>query len=201
MTSFAQLCQDVITKTNRPELVAETQLAVRDATKLAHLSDFYLRDSVEQLFQYNAADFNFRIDTSVLARYRKIKYIKKFDLDSMVAKEGEDNVIKEVDPTALFDRFNSLKTNVFYLAGTALNLKLSTSERGLLLAWYQYPNTDVENFFSWIADMYSPAIVDMAAAKIFRDVGMTDDANRLEKYVLEVHYPLIRMNEIEATAR
>jgi len=42
--SLAQLSTDVIALTKRPDLVAETTLAVKMATLKAHNSDYYPRD-------------------------------------------------------------------------------------------------------------------------------------------------------------
>lgn len=202
MTPFGQLCDDVITLTSRPELVAETQLAVRNATQFFHLSDFWQRDCEERLFQFDAAAFLFSLPvSSTMERFRKLRYIKKFDLIASITKESKEDKISECDPNSLFDRYNSIKTNVYYLAGDNLNLRLSTAENGLFASWYKYPNTSPEAYASWIADMYPAAIVNKAAAEIQRDIGMTDDANRREKWAIEIDLPLIRQQDIEATAR
>lgn len=185
-----------MTKTNRPELVAETQLAVRMATNAIHLLDFFMRDATEQLFTLPALNYNAQFDITALTRFRKLRYIKKFDLASQVTREGEDHQMMEADPAHLFDRYNIVKTNLFYLAGTNLNVKSSTNEQAWLLSWYMYPNTDPETYKSWVADVYPAIIIDRAVADIFRDIGMTDDANKLERKVDEFHFPLLRQQDI-----
>ena len=47
MTVFSDLLSDVYAVTNRPDLVADTKLAVRTATLKAHRSDFYPKDLFE----------------------------------------------------------------------------------------------------------------------------------------------------------
>lgn len=199
--SFSQLCQDVMTKTGRPELVAETQLAVRQATKFVHMSNFWLRDCMEQRFDFPVVGYTFQVDTSLLARYRKLRYVKKFDLATNIPKEGESHKLSEGSPTDLFDRYQAPRSNIYYLSGSSINVKCNSQEQSLLFAWYKYPDTNPESFSSWIAEAYDPIIIDKAAANIFRDTGMTEDANRLDKYVLDIHLPVVTMNDIEATAR
>jgi hypothetical protein len=200
--SLTQLVKDTMTKTGRPELVDETYLAVRDATKFVHLQDFFLKDSAELLVPFTTPAFVFQLDTGVfLPRFRKLRYLKKFDQVALLAKEREEDKLNECAPDRLFDTYNNIKQNVYYLAGKNLNIRSSTQETALLVSWYQYPNTDLENYSSWIADMYAPIITDKAAAIIFRDVGMKDDANAMDNVVMQVHLPVVQRNDIEATAR
>lgn len=201
MPSFAQLCADVITKTGRPELIAETQLAVRTATKFLHLRELYLRDSQEDLFTFTNPDFIFQFDTAQFERYRKIRYIKKYDLVQQATKETDADKISECGADNLFDRYNNRKTNIFYVAGNSLNLRSSTQESAFIISWYKYPTVDPNNYNSWIAELYDPAIIDYATAEVFEAIGRQDDANRLKQMVLQVHVPVIQTNDIEATGR
>jgi hypothetical protein len=202
-TTFGQLVADVITETNRPELAdsGEIQLAVRSATQFWHLKDFWLKDSFEELFTFPAASYLFQLDTGEnFERFRKIRYIKKYDVAAQTTREGDSDKITETDPVSLFDRYGSAKLNKYYLAGTNLNLKLSTQESALIVSWFKYPSTSPEAYASWIADMYPAAIVNSAAAKIQRSIGSTEDANRREKWAMEVDFPIVQANDVVATA-
>lgn len=198
---FSQLVKNTKIRTSRPELQEQIQLAVQDATKFCHMMDFWQRDSFEKLVQVNSAISFWQFSTSgQFDRFRKIRYIKKFDLDLSLPKEGEDHKLKEIGPDHLFDIYNRVKKNIFYLAGDNLQIRLSTTEQALIICYYQAPLVDAAHYNSWIAELYSVAITDLAASRIFRDVGQTEDADRLEKNFYNVHVPVIRMQDVEASA-
>ncbi len=202
MATFSELCKNVMIKTNRPELVDQTQLAVKHAIQFLHLQDFWMRDMLEDLKQWTPATSLIRLSVrSTFQRWRKFNYIKKFDLDSLVTKEGENHQITEIAPSQIFDQYGRLKTNKFYVAGDSLNLRLSGDERAILVGWWTYPDVSQENIQSWIAEMVPAAIEIHAASKIFRDVGMLDEANNMMKEVMELWVPTIMKNDIEATGR
>lgn len=200
-TPFSQLMDDVITKTNRPELVAETQLAIRNALQFVHLQDFWQRDAVEQLFTFPAANYVFQLDVSAqFTRFRKIRYIKKYDANNGVIIDNPENEFKEADPSRLFDRYGCQRNNIFYLAGTSLNIRSGSQDSAYIISWYSYPLVLPETMQSWIADMYPAIIVEKAVSEVYRSIGMTDDANRLEKYVIEIMVPILRTNDIQVQA-
>lgn len=199
---FGKLYEDVVTLTNRPEMVGETKLAIRNATQYFHMIDFWQRDCIEELKQFSVPNFAFQLDIPTeFARYRKIRYIKKYDLTSLVPKEGEFHKISEASPDSLFDRYNSIRSNVFYLAGTNLNIRLNTQESGLLISWYTYPEVEPESYQSWIADMLSSVIVNRAVAEIQNSIGMVEEANRRMKHSEDIDVPLVRTQDVEAFAR
>ena len=49
MATLAALLADVYSLTTRPDLVAESTVAVRKATLKAHLSDYFFRDLTTQI--------------------------------------------------------------------------------------------------------------------------------------------------------
>ena len=53
MASFTSLLNDVYTITNRPDLIAETKLAVKQATLKMHQSDYYPKDLFETGIAWN----------------------------------------------------------------------------------------------------------------------------------------------------
>ena len=56
MTTLTDLCADVYTITNRPDLINETKLAVKAATLKMHQSDYYYRDLLEQGITFDTSD-------------------------------------------------------------------------------------------------------------------------------------------------
>lgn len=196
-----QLCEAVQVLTARPDLVSETQLAVRSATLFFHLKDFWMRDRIEKLLPFNATLTNFQVDLPAnFTNWRKFSYIRKWD--GSVGEPGD--YIKQMDPTAMFDEFAAKKTNVYYVSGTKLNMKTSEGQSAFLVGWYTYPNV-TDQFNSWIADMLPYAIIDMAAGDILNKIGQVDEANKLidpqKGKVFTQWIPTIYTNELEAEAR
>ena len=52
-----ELIAEVYTITNRPDLVAQTLMAVRSATLKLHQSDYYYKDIFETGFQFTSAEY------------------------------------------------------------------------------------------------------------------------------------------------
>jgi hypothetical protein len=204
--NFGELCDDVITITNRPELVAETQLAVRNATLKFHMIDFFFRDRVEKLLQFSASSTGFQIDIKTeFENWRKFDYIRPYDLNTAAPK---NKYIKEVAPSNIFDQFTRAKTDVCYVAGTSLNMRTADAESAFLCGWFKYPKVTPNNFSSWIAEMYPAIIVEEAAGRMLWVLGMVEEGNKFidpvrgSVYVPYTgHLAVLKANELEAFAR
>jgi hypothetical protein len=182
--TFAELLAAVIVKTNRPDLVAETTLAIQHATLQCHRSDKYLRDIYETAVAFSTSDYIQTLDyKALLPLWRGIKYLRKYDAVGGTA--GMELQPISVDQT--FDSYNIERVNVYYLAGSAYQIKCDTSEQYFLLGCYLNPNTDTSNFSSWVAQDYPFAIVYKAAASVCEDIGLGELAARyLANYTQEL---------------
>lgn len=204
--NFGELCQDVITITNRPDLISEIQLAVRIATSKFHMIDFWMRDRAERILIFPQSDTRFTVDLLVtFANWRKFSYIRPYD---QVSANPINKFINEISPSAIFDEYSQQKTDIFYVAGNLMNMKCKESQNAFLIGWFKYPNVQISSYASWIADMYPAIIVEEAAGRIYNSIGQVDEAN---KYIdpqrgsiynpINGHLAILRTNELEATAR
>lgn len=206
MTTLNELCQDVYTLTGRPDLVADTQLALRAAARKFHLIDFWFRDHQEKALDLGTPNQNFSFDIpSNFTNWRKFSYIRPVDPIQGMPK---DKYIKFQDPTAIFDEFGRSKTDVFYTAGTRINMKTLDSESAFLFGWYSFPNLGPSNFASWIADMYPELLVYAATGEILNVIGQVDEANKILDPAKGMIYnpesgmlKILRTNELEPQAR
>jgi len=206
MTTLGELCSDVYVLTGRPGLAAETQLAIRTAARKFHLWDFWMRDKQEKLLKYSATSNAFTVDIpSVFANWRKFDYIRTYD---QVAATPKDKYIKAVAPSSIFDEFSRNKEDVCYVAGTNLQMKTADAEDAFLVGWYTYPNLGVNNFSSWIADMYPELLVEEAAGRIMQAIGMVEEGNKFVDpqkgsvyHPITGHLQVLRINELEVFAR
>jgi len=167
-TSFASLVSDVMTLTNRPDLVNETNLAVKAATLKAHQSDDYIFDFAEYSIQFEAADYYQSLDyKSVIPLWRKPRYLRKYD--AIGAAPGA--FLSYLEPEKVVDNFGASRQDIFYVAGTNIQIRSSTEFQYLLIGAYLNPDVTTIGFKSWIADDYPFAIIYEATAIIFKTIG------------------------------
>lgn len=193
MTTFAAILADVYVHTNRPDLVAETTLAVKAATLRAHRADFYTKDLYETGISFPTSEYIQALDyKNILPRWRGLKYIRKYDSVGLTAG-------KELTPVSVekvLDGYNVERTDIIYLAGAVYNIKSSTQEQYYLLGAYLHPVTDPTTYSSWIADEFPNAIVFDAANIVLRDIHQTERAADMAN-LAKAEYVEIAMSNIE----
>lgn len=180
-TSFASLVADVKTLTNRPDLVGETELAVRAATLKAHRNDDYIKDFAEYSVQFSAADFYQTLDyKSVIPLWRKPRYIRKY-----TTAGGPGAFLNYLEPEKVVDSYGESRTDIFYVAGMNVQIRSSDSLQYILLGAYINPDVTPSAFNSWIADDHPFAIIYEAAAIIFKAIGFDEQVVTFRQMVAE----------------
>jgi len=180
---FDDTVNEVYTLTNRSDLVAETALAVRQATLSAHRSDFYPKDMEElQLFLTSAAIFQLDIPT-YFPNYRNFAYIRPYDTVSSTPASFFLDFLK---PDAIFDEYLIEKVNVAYVAGTNLNIKLQAAYGGFIVGYYKNPVLSPSaSYDSWIAREHPGIISIEAARRIMGMIGYEEAAARLHRILYD----------------
>jgi hypothetical protein len=183
MSLFSDTVDKVYTFTNRSDLVAETALAVRQATLSAHRSDFYPRDLTEiQLTLTPDSIFQLDIPT-YFPSWRNFAYIRPYDTTSQTPAPF---LLSFLAPDAIFDEYLVEKVNVAYVAGTNLNIKLQGDYGGFLVGYYKNPVLSPDSSYdSWIASDHDAIIVLDAAIKIFGMIGYEEAAARLRRLLYD----------------
>lgn len=190
MASFSELVNDVYTITNRPDLVAETKLAVKQATLKMHHSDYYPKDIYESGITFDSVDYIQSLQyKTLIPRWRTFKYLRKYQ----DGNPGE--FIKLLTPEESVDRYAVNKDNICYIAGDVLEIRSSTQDATMLLGCYLHPVIAEESYTSWIADEHPYAIVFDAAAAIFKMIGQDEQASYMKQTVME-QIALLRQNQI-----
>jgi hypothetical protein len=88
--------------------------------------------------------------------------------------------LDEISPDDLIDIYNWEKTDVFYVAGTNLNIRSSTPLGNGQFGYYAFPILNINStplYNSWIAQMFPYAIVYKAAGQIFKKIGQAAAAS------------------------
>lgn len=192
MATFAEILADVYSLTARPDLVAETTLAVKAATLKAHQTDFYPKDILEQAISFETPDYVHSIEyRSIIPNWRALKYLRKYDA---VSGAASDFVIMST-PELVLDQYGSQRTDIVYLAGAELQVKSSTQDQYFLLGCYVNPIVTPDKYNSWVALDHPYAIVYGAAAIVLKAIGFDETASRMQQETME-QYASLRQNNL-----
>jgi hypothetical protein len=195
MATFAELVADVKTFTNRPDLVNETELAVKAATLKAHQSDFYPKDLYETGISWSPVAYTQSLDyRTLIPRWRALKYLRKYDNDEGAA----GRFFTVLTPEQVLDDYGIEREDICYLAGEQLEIKSSTEDAYMLLGCYINPNLTSAAFISWIAVEHPYAIVYEAVRSIFKMIGYDEQAAALKQEISE-QYALLKNGNILAS--
>lgn len=190
MASLTDLINDVYTITNRPDLIAETKLAVKQATLKMHQVDYFPKDLYETGIQWTPPAFIQSLAyKSIIPRWRTLNYLRKI----------QDNVpgvfFELLSPQQSLDRYAIAKENICYIAGDQLEIRSDTEDLNMLLGCYLHPDITDTGYSSWIADEHPYAIIFDAAAAVFKMIGFDEQAAYMKQNVTE-QIALLRQNQL-----
>ena len=192
MTTFAEMVSDVIALTARPDLQAETELAVRASTLKAHHSDFYSKDLVETGIQFDTAQHLQTLQyMQMFPDWRKVRYLRKVADDGVTVRE----FLELIAPEDSLDMYNVLRVDVAYFAGKNLHIRSSTAETKYLIGYFQHPVATKDGYDSWIANEYPFAIIYEAAATVFNTIGQQEKTGLYKQMTAEL-YRVLKINGI-----
>lgn len=191
-TSFASLVSDVMSLTNRPDLVAETNLAVKAATIKAHQSDDYIKDFQEFSIQFSSAEYYQTLDyKNVIPLWRKPRYIRKYD--NVLA--SPDKLLEYIEPEKALDGYGIDRQDIFYIAGANIQIRSSTKLQYILVGAYLNPVVTSVGYSSWIADDHPFAIIYDAVSTIFKTVGY-DEQVAAYRLLIQEQLQLLKQHAI-----
>lgn len=193
--TLTELQTEVYTLTNRPDLTAETLLAVRAATLKLHQTDYFYKDLFETGISFSSAEYEQSIEyNTLIPLWRALKYIRKTDVD------GDDTLpfFTVIQPESVLDDYNLNRTDVCYVAGTNIQIKSSTEFQYAFLGCYLNPNITESGWNTWIGRDHPYAIVFDAAATIFKMIGKTSEFAAYTGLALEQRDLVVKSN-IQAT--
>lgn len=169
--TLTELQEEVYTITKRPDLVAETLLAVRQSTLALHQSDYFWKDVGETGLSFPTAAYLQEIEyRSIIPQFRSIKYLRKSDSTGAVGA-----FFTVITPEAVLDLYGTDRTDVCYAAGASIEIKSSTQIQYAILGYYKNPVVTVSGYNSWIALDHPYAIILEAAEKVFKMIGKTEE--------------------------
>lgn len=202
MATHSEIIADIISLTNRPDLVAETDLALRTATRSAHLSDCYARDCQTTTIQLPDMTYVTQLDrVSLFPRLRSFSRVQLVDSNYFPIIFPPEQQIKIIELEDIFDSYGRVRNNVAYLAGTTMNIRTSILGSGFLITWFNVPALDSESFNSWIAEEYPELLIFWAASIVLGATGNESKAQTCMQLTQQVHLPYLRANYLLGDAR
>lgn len=200
MASLAEITQAVYTITKRPDLVADTSVAIKSATLSAHGSGYYDKDLVENGVIFDSAEyFQSLMYRLLLPRWRSLKYARKFSF-STTSNNNQGlagDFLKLITPDNSLDNYGINKEDVIYLAGESLEIRSSTQLQYILLGCYLYPDVTDEGYNSWIAVEQQFLIIFNAARLVFKAIGYDEQSATFEKLAGE-QFALLTLSQTVA---
>lgn len=197
--SFSDVVAEVYALTNRPDLVNETALAVRAATLKAHHTDFYYKDIFETGISFTTSDYLQSLPyKDLIPLWRSPKYIRK--VDASTTPPTPLGFLKLVAAEDALDSYALNKEDVYYIAGTNIQLRSRTQQQFYAVGCYVHPNVTTANYSSWVADEHLYAIVFEAVAIIFKTIGYDEQVKAYREMVAE-EIALLKMSNLEAVAQ
>jgi hypothetical protein len=182
--SYTQLLADIYTLTARPDLAAETALAVRKATMKFHMADFWVNDlatvpvTLPVLPTDGSVSFRYTLDLTDAGTYprlRKLAQIKEYN----TVLTGQEIKFARKESDMIQDAY--LLEDINYWAQTGRSVAIRSNKVLVQIAvdYYKYPNVVPANYDSWIADQFDMAVIEEAASNIFSIIGKDAEAKRL----------------------
>ena len=165
---------EVLRMVARPDKGVETVAAINKTISLLTLKGEFPQDIVESTLNINATLSAATIALTSLVRFRRFVYIKPTGTRYYLTKIGSDQV---------FTPGSRMQLNRYYLAGTNLTYTLSALNSSLEIAYYQAAPVLTEvtgNDTHWMLTTIPYAVVELAAAKLYRQIGDDASANQYE---------------------
>jgi hypothetical protein len=167
---FPTARNEVLIITARPDRTAEIDSALNWAISYCCLKSNFAYDLVESSITVDPASygatiqFNNVLVAPPVTRFRKFKYVKP---------SGARRYLKPTGSEQIFQPGAYMQKDCYYVAGDNLTYILSSLTPSLEIAYYQYPPIldAITNPNFWLLDMTPWAVIDLAAARIFRSIG------------------------------
>jgi hypothetical protein len=183
------LLSEVYTATNRPDLVSETSMALRQATRQAHKAGKFWKDLQEVSLQNLLTDTSTQELSlpSITTRFRQAAYLRY--------GEQEDKYLTPISVDDLLDPEGVGRTDVYWGFGTNIRIRARSPQSSYVLGYYSYPSvTPSSNYYTWIAEDHSDVLVLGAAVTVLGLIGEQEIKQRIEQLYAIAYADLISDN-------
>lgn len=199
-TLYSSIYDDIIALTARPDLVAETELALRSATRSIHNRAHFPRDAVTALVKLPNPAYQVAIDIQVtFPRFRAASTVRALDVEFNPMQQPEIELVEMGD---IYDPiYRILRNDIAYQAGTTLNVRSSVAASGYLVEYFASPSVAPEEYNSWIAQLAPDSIIYQAASIVAGTNGNEEKARGWQASVNQMYFPELLSNYLTTAAR
>lgn len=210
--NLAQIQTSIDTITGRPDRIDERNLAIQEATMALHGIENFWRDQTDQQVIFQAAANYQTIPLANLPRFRTFRYIRKFDptgndpITGLTGGGVPGDFFDPCPPDKILDKYSITKDNIYYLSGGGITanavcqLRSTVAFKYAVIGWMGFPVVDLENYQSWIAELYPYAIITSAAMKLKKYIVDVDQVKLLAGDE-ERHLGILLTNGVEFSSR
>lgn len=216
MATLQTLADDVYTITNRPDLAAETKVAIRKAIRKFHGADTFKRDllvtqvDLTVLTPLQPNQYRWAIDLSVFNRWRRFKavgyppgqvpprYSVPAPLIDVPYGVHTSREFTEITPDNLYDGYGYERPNYFMVVGSTVNVKAAWYLDKLQFSYYAWPDIPMDmntTIGSWIVNEYPDAVTEEAAGQVFKMIGKDEEFNRFQTLFAE-NIQILRASDV-----
>jgi hypothetical protein len=180
--TLQELMAEVYIITTRPDLVADTESAVKAATLKAHQLDYFSEDLTE--VAVDLIDSNYKQEFGYLSTFPNFRAFKYFlRLEAPDTETGVAIDIIDIEETV--DDYGYLRPNIAYIAGNVLQIRSTVAFQYADVGAYILPDVTTLGYKSWIADRYPYSIVYEAARRLFLVIGYQEQSASMTQLVAE----------------
>lgn len=171
MANFRQLVDQVVVVTNRPDLLAEIELSIKQSILFYHHLDFFWRDKMVGIINVTTGqNARHEIPLTRFPRMRAPTEIAPY----FARRECCGKPLKRMT------RLGECECEWWMLTPNSLIIRSATPTHQFQFTYWQNPVLAPEaEFHSWVADLYEDAVVDAACAKMFE---MARDPSTADRY-------------------
>lgn len=186
MATLASLADDVYVITARPDLVAETKVALRKAIYKCHAADTFKQDLHQEILDLSmhtelAPDsFRWAVPLSTFPRLRRPHLLQVPPYRALIEP------FKEISPEDILDSYRYERFNYFFIAGAMMTVRNVTGHSELEFTYYRWPDVDPQNpIGSFICDQFPDMVIEEAAGAVFRMIGKDEEFQRYQMFFAE----------------
>ena len=200
MSNFYQLREKIIKQSNRPDLIAEIEIAIDQAVTFYHHLDFFWRDLVDGFINVTSGrKAEYIVPLSTFQRLRNVKGISPYH-------SLKDCCGAPLKPITDLDQCKC-ELNWYMLIGSNLKFATNSQATQFQLSYYQNPKLyPREEFSSWVVDLYEAYVIDASLMYLFaaiRDGSMSQLYERRvgERVPLTGYCRIIVTDQLEQSVR
>ncbi len=189
MTVYTEIRDGVFEFTNRTDLTAETDAAIRQAVRTAHSAGSFWRDLVSvDITGLDTSEALQVIDLATVApSFKQLAHIGPTD---GVGFYDPVDIKDLLDPT-----YNTYRTDVCYGLGTNLIVRPATAVEDMTMVYWTFPTiSPIASLDSWIAAKFPDLIICWAAATVLTLIGEPEIKSRVEALAKLAYQGLIADN-------